>query len=478
MNMHSEHNCPNCEYILDIYFRDDIVHVWTKKIYGETIHHKLAYHPKIYVTEDFVDPKTDETQYLSTPAYPRDLKEIAKIVYSHPEVISVNFVRKYRSSHHDRLSMVLEVELYSYSVFEQVIDDFKSRRINMYNIDINPRQHFFIDNNIRPMTAIHIYTKKRGMIRKYDENRFYNDYDIPADAVELLRITRHDNLDTLDYFIPPMKIIEIRVNSTQSNFTALSDRIDSIELTISMYVDNQIDKRGSILLEGVELKILRSFIEIFQTEDPDFILVPNGDKFILNYMAHRAKVNYIELIIGRLDIPLYSYNKRKGQSYMTYGSIVHRAPVVYIPGRIHIDIMNSFFFNDSGFEGLIELSRMSGIPLIRVSRASIGTVLTGVEMQINSMTIPSTLLPPNKAKGERFKNAERLLIADNGGLIYNAKPGIYTKVWTIDYTSLYPFIMLNHNISSETVLCEHEECRVPVSSINDFDPYYDSDKKK
>ncbi|MCY3413526.1 MAG: hypothetical protein INQ03_17930 [Candidatus Heimdallarchaeota archaeon] len=480
-------HCTSCEYILDLYFTGDITHLWTKTVTGETRYYKLAYHPKIYVTADMSREEArfniEEQQYLTTPEYPRDLREIAYIVYSHPDVISVKFVQRFLTSHHTQLSNVLEVELYSLDKLEQVVKDFRSRRINMYNIDINPRQQFFIDTQSRSMTAVHIITKKRGVVRAFDESRYYNDYDLPEGCEEIVSIIQHENMDRLDYFLPPLQVVELDVETHKlAAFASNRDRIKQISIKYGIYHDNSLEPVSTTEFTGVELQILHDFEQTIHTLDPDFMLIPKGDKFVLNYLAHRARKYGIQLILGRLDEhPLYARKQQEGQSYMTYGQIMHRDPVIYLPGRVHIDNQNSFFFYDSGFDGVIELSRMSGTPLARVSRASIGTVLTGIEMLINSMTIPATLLPPAKARGERFKTADHLLISDNGGLIYDAVPGIYTGVWAIDFTSLYPFIMMNHNISSETVLCEHEECKQPTmvnQELFDDDPYYYANKKK
>lgn len=487
--VHSRYNCPDCEYILDIYFQGDTTHVWTKTRSGETNHYPLAYHPKIYVAADLSEEDArnsiEELQYLSNPSYPRSLREIAQIVSTHPDVVSVEFVKRFLSSHRSSLSDVVEVEVYSVKKLPQLILDFKARRINMFNIDINPRQQFFIDTGSRPMCAVHIETKKRGLVRKFDTSKYVNDYDPPKNTEEIASISLHEDLDALDYYLPPLGALEIKVDINRTtSFPKMSDSIRSITLNHSFYEDSRIKKKLQFILQGGEGQILQSLLDKINELDPDFLIVAEGDKFIMAYLAHRAKKFLYghQFVLGRLkNHPLYVPKDREGQSYMTYGQIMHRDPIIYLPGRVHIDGHNSFFFHDSSFEGVIELARMSGTPPARVSRASIGTVLTGVEMLINAATIPATLLPPIKAKGEQFKPADHLLISDNGGLIYDAVPGIYTGVWTIDFTSLYPFIMLNHNISSETVLCEHEECRIPMMDnpkLFDDDPLYYANQDK
>jgi len=54
---------------------------------------------------------------------------------------------------------------------------------------------------------------------------------------------------------------------------------------------------------------------------------------------------------------------------------------------------------------------------------------------------------------EQFKTAEELVVADRGGFIYEPKVGIHDRVLEVDFTSLYPNIMVRFNISPETVMC-------------------------
>jgi len=46
-----------------------------------------------------------------------------------------------------------------------------------------------------------------------------------------------------------------------------------------------------------------------------------------------------------------------------------------------------------------------------------------------------------------------------GAIVFEPKPGIHWNVFVLDFASLYPSIIKNHNVSYETVNCPHPECR-------------------
>ena len=63
------------------------------------------------------------------------------------------------------------------------------------------------------------------------------------------------------------------------------------------------------------------------------------------------------------------------------------------------------------------------------------------------------LLPWNPGK-PIYMTAWELNKADRGGLILDARPGVYWNVGELDFKSLYPMLMLKYNISGETMNCE------------------------
>jgi len=79
------------------------------------------------------------------------------------------------------------------------------------------------------------------------------------------------------------------------------------------------------------------------------------------------------------------------------------------------------------------------------------------------------LIPRNKSIPEAFKSAYELLVADRGGFVYEPKVGIHDNTGEVDFSSMYPSLMVNNNISAETVLCKccpDSHLRIPELNYN------------
>ncbi len=60
------------------------------------------------------------------------------------------------------------------------------------------------------------------------------------------------------------------------------------------------------------------------------------------------------------------------------------------------------------------------------------------------------MIPVQKQQASDPKTLAELIRADRGGLVYQPVTGIHRDVAQIDFSSMYPSIMVNHNISPET----------------------------
>jgi DNA polymerase elongation subunit (family B) len=79
------------------------------------------------------------------------------------------------------------------------------------------------------------------------------------------------------------------------------------------------------------------------------------------------------------------------------------------------------------------------------------------------------LIPWMKMNSEELKTANELLVADRGGFYYEPVVGLHEEVAELDFTSLYPMIILKQNLSGETVRCKccpNSKNRVPELGYN------------
>ena len=178
-----------------------------------------------------------------------------------------------------------------------------------------------------------------------------------------------------------------------------------------------------------------------------------GDSYLFPYLVERAAENKVldRLILSRDPIPL-SNKAASGKTYFSYGRTFYRATAQRLYGRIHVDNSNTFVLSEADFDGLIEVARTCRVPLHTAARNSIGSSMTS--LQLYQATKDDILIPRNKSIPEAFKSAYQLLVGDRGGFVYEPRVGAHDNIGEVDFSSMYPIIMANNNISAETVLCK------------------------
>ena len=139
----------------------------------------------------------------------------------------------------------------------------------------------------------------------------------------------------------------------------------------------------------------------------------------------------------------------------------HHSPARYdVPGRVVIDGRNTFFLDETNLAGCLDLVERARKPLQELSWASIGNVLTAI--QIWEARARDVLVQWHAWRPERFKSARTLQAADRGGTILSPDVGLHENVAALDFASLYPNLICEHNLSPETVRCRcHDRADVP-----------------
>ena len=304
--------------------------------------------------------------------------------------------------------------------------------VRLYNVDILPIQHYFFDYDIFPCATYKIENTSYGL--------YWNLVD-----------KKNDGIENTNYHVPTFKIIYLKINFEKGTIPRFSDKLKSITIIV---LNSKKEEKIDIQQTGVEEEeVILQLSSIIKRLDPDIIITENGDSFLFPYLIYRATANDLNLVLSRdTTIPLRRQTK-KGTSYFSYGKTYYKPSSIRLYGRLHIDISTSFLWRETqDIHGLVEISRLSRLPLHEVSRATIGKCLTSLHLY--NATKKDILVPWKPVISEHLKSLRELFIADKGGIILEPEIGLHEKVAEFDFVSLYPNIIYQKNISAETILCK------------------------
>ena len=212
----------------------------------------------------------------------------------------------------------------------------------------------------------------------------------------------------------------------------------------------RIDKKKQRILLDDPAAVISRLNELTDQYDPDILLTDWGDNWLIPKLLEMQEAAGIPLQFNR-DVEKDILWKKE-TSYFSYGQIVYRAREAHLFGRCHIDRKNAMMWRDYGFDGALEMARVTAMPIEHAARVSPGSGISAMQM-ITAMQ-HDVLVPEQKQQSEGVKNGLELIRFDRGGMIYQPKPGLYTDIAEIDFVSMYPAIIINGNISPEVPLPE------------------------
>ena len=291
-------------------------------------------------------------------------------------------------------------------------------RLQLYNSDLMVASLYCWEKRLFPLAYVEVEADDEGRI---------------------LAIECRDDEWTLDYEMPPLKIMQIRlaglsrIDPTHGRRAALEIEVDGTCW--------ELDETGEPPAFG--------FARLLKREDPDVILSEWGDSTILPLLRQQAERLKFALNLNR-DLGV-AVQQSKPRSYTSYGRILFKASAITLFGRVHVDKQNSFISEKCDFAGLWELARVTKLPIQYAARTTTGTGISYMQMELAHRD--GVLIPEQKAEPEDPKQPDELLAADRGGLVFVPKLGFTANVAELDFVSQFPSIMSRFNISPETVNC-------------------------
>ncbi|WP_267643337.1 type B DNA-directed DNA polymerase [Haloarchaeobius amylolyticus] len=195
--------------------------------------------------------------------------------------------------------------------------------------------------------------------------------------------------------------------------------------------------------------------------DPDVLLVNTSE--VIPALYEQAEAVGVEgFALGRLSG--VGYQQLAGRStYTSYGRVGHSPARYNVPGRAIVDRSNTFMWNQTNLDGCLDLVGRSHKPLQELARSSIGSILTGI--QIREARSRGVLVPWHSWRHEFPKTMRQLHDADRGGFTFAPDAGFHEDVHELDFSSLYPNIIVTRNVSPDKIRCDCHSDREDVPGL-------------
>src|SRR6056297_3209820 len=253
--------------------------------------------------------------------------------------------------------------------------------------------------------------------------------------------------------------LESGVNPTPaSELSALRLSVPVTETSNDVY--GELSVAGDTVT-GSPTDLLTAVQGALDARDPD-VLVCSTSEIVptLHEMATDAGVD--DFSLSRW--PDVDYQQLASRwTYSSYGRVGHSPARYNVPGRAIIDESNTFFYGETNLDGVLDLVGRSEKPLQELAWASIGNVLTAI--QICEAHNRDVLIPWHSWRHEFFKPMGTLHEADRGGFIFAPEVGVHENVHELDFSSLYPNIICTRNVSPDTIRCDCHSDREDVPGL-------------
>lgn len=296
----------------------------------------------------------------------------------------------------------------------------RDREFTFYNCDIPAAQYYLYLKKLFPLCQLACEVDEAG-------------------RVLAMQATETDEIDEgLDYRLPDLRIVTMRGERMQP-------RSDKSRIVLEC-AGSATSVRFADGAQAID-----SFNAFISEHDPDVILSERGDSLLFPALLRLGKREKRELLLDRDRVVTKRKIITEGRTYFSYGRVIYQGPSYPLFGRWHLDAGDSFIHRETRLDGLAELARLAKIPMQRLARTTPGSAMTSMEM--DRAIAEEILVPWHKSEPESYKTALDLLVIDKGGLVFQPRPGAFERVAEIDFASMYPSIIVEHNISPETVLC-------------------------
>lgn len=284
---------------------------------------------------------------------------------------------------------------------------------------------------------------------------------------------------------PKLKILafDIEVYNPLGNPVAVRDPVIIIST-----VNSEGERRQFIAKDRNDRDVLRSFVNYVLEYDPDIIVGYNSNRFDWPYLVDRGKYVGVRIsiarnggepaqsvhghisIVGRANVDLYDFAEEIPEvKVKTLENVADYLGVMPKDKRVIIhwteipeywdnlskrpiflkyamqDAESTYGLAEKFLPFAMQLSSLTGLTLDQVGAASVGY---RVEWFLMREAYKANELVPNRV--------ERAYETYRGAIVLEPKRGIHENVAVLDFSSMYPNIMIKYNVGPDTYVKEYE----------------------
>ncbi len=344
--------------------------------------------------------------------------------------------------------------------------------------DIRFTMRFLIDFNLYPMRWYIAEAEELRRLPGFRVDKFY-------------RITGPIEEDPERRDIDPLEGLRIMAFDIEAYNPKGSPEPLRDPVIIIGVMDNGDDEPRLLTAEDhKDRSLIYGFIKEVQDRDPDIVIGYNQNRFDWPYLMERAKIHGLKLDVGRriggtpqtstyghislpgrLNVDLYDFAEEiSGVKVKSLEEVADYLGVMPRRERVEIDWWRiAEYWDDPGKRRILleyarddvratmmlggkmlpfgaQLSQVSGLPMDQVMAASVGFRL---EWRLMREARKLGELVPN-----RIQRGEETYA---GAVVLKPRPGIHEWIAVLDFSSMYPNIMIKYNVGADTLVRPGEE---------------------
>ena len=359
--------------------------------------------------------------------------------------------------------------------------------LQKYEHDIPFAKRYILDNCLEPMNGIELEIGKEGIEKVSVVN-------IPKEQFKAMAF----DLETYSpgRFSDPKKDPILMISHAEGKRKGV------------LSYEKKFGKEDAEVFEN-EAEMVKGLVEKIKKEDPDIIATYNGDLFDFPYLKERTEKLGIKFAISSDGTEPRAMQKGRDTAVKIKGiqhldvyqmlrflarfsvvslikfdleSVVNRLYGIE-KEKVTSDEINSIWDSGKNLKKLasycaedseytlkiaeeyiplvVELCKIVKQTMFDVGRASASVLIENLIMDKCRETKRVIANKPNDAAIK-----QRLMHPIKGGYVKEPESGLHENLAVLDFSSLYPTIIISHNVSPDSIGCEHKECREKNVSPN------------